>query len=130
MRRRSSLAYLVTALALAACIDRQGCGGATCPFGEVAFAAVEGRVFRADGSPYIGQEVFLSVGPGTYGPLQSSTDASGRYGITIDSPVDPGGETMAVRISAFPAAIDTNVTLAFSRKRSTRPTTIIDLHER
>ena len=130
MRRRFSLGYLATALALVACVDRQGCGGATCPFGDVAFAAVEGRVFKADGSPYLGQEVFLSVGPGTYGPLQSPTDAFGRYRITIDSPADPGGETMTVRVTASPAAIEANVAIAFSRKRSTRPTTIIDLHER
>ena len=130
MRLRFSLVYLAVAVVLTACKDQQGCGGATCPFGDVAFAAVEGRVFRVDGTPYAGQDVYVSVGPGSFGPIRSATptDAAGRYRVTIDSPVDPGGETMGIALGV-PPVIQETATIPFSRSRSTRPTTIIDLHE-
>jgi hypothetical protein len=129
MRLAPRIACLAGALALTAC-DVGGCGGATCPFGEVAFAAVEGRVLRRDGSPYVNQEVFVDVGPGfTFG--QSPVDASGRYRITFDLISDPGGETVpAVVRVGLPPLIEEAASIRFSRDRSTRPTTIIDLHER
>jgi hypothetical protein len=126
---------LIGALVLAACADSSGCGGGTtCPFGSLAFAAVEGRVFRANGSPYVANQqagVRVSVGPGVFGGFGVPTDASGHYRITLDLPYDPGGETVRVALSAGmpPFAADT-VTAPFSRNRSTRPTTIVNLHER
>jgi hypothetical protein len=130
MRLAPRIVYLAVALALTAC-DGGGCGGGTtCPFADVAFAAVEGKVFKSDGSPYLNQEVVVNVGPGfTFG--RSPVDGSGRYRVTLDLMSDPGGETMPVVVTVgVPPIMEEAATIPFSRDRSTRPTTVIDLHER
>lgn len=133
MRLRLPLVYLAVAVMLTACKDELGCGGATCPFADVVFAAVEGRVLKVDGSSYAGEHVYVSVGPGSYGPIRSAspTDAAGRYRVVIDSPVDPGSETTDIALTVgVPAVIQQTATIALSRNRATRPITVIDLHQR
>jgi hypothetical protein len=124
---------LAGAVALAACNDTSGCGGHTCPFADLAFAEIDGRVFNSDGSPHVAdyrEGVHVSVGPGTYG-FSVPTDAAGRYRAVLDLPYDPGGETARVALSAgLPPFGDTVVTVPFSRDRSTRPTTTVVLRRR
>jgi hypothetical protein len=130
--RARQLAFVVALITLAGCDDQDGCGGATCPFGDLAFAAIEGRVTRADGSPHVAdfrEGVWVSVGPGQYG-LGVPTDGGGRYRIVLDLPFDPGGESVPVSISAgVPSFGAQLVTIPFSRARSARPTTTVDIHE-
>jgi hypothetical protein len=123
---------LVGAFTLVACTGSGG--GTTGEFASLAFAALEGRVFKADGSPYVADQrtgVYVSVGPGIFGGFGVPTDAAGRYRIILDMPFDPDGETVRVVVSAgVPVIAADTVTAPFSRDRSTRPTTIVDLRQR
>lgn len=131
MSRIARRLALVAALALTACNSGEDpCGGATCPFAGVAFAAIEGRVLETDGSPYVAAVpplVSASVGARTY-LVSAPADANSRYRLELNLPWDPGGETVSVLLTAgVPPFVEQTVSVPFSRNRPTRPTTVVDL---
>ena len=88
----------VVALLLASCGDPGDCGetggtATTCPPTASAFAQVNGRALRSDGSPIVGKQAYVSCGDAV-GAYNDGTDAAGNFEVHLvyavhDTVLDP-----------------------------------------
>ena len=87
----------VVALLLSGCDGGGACGesstATTCPPEVSAYAQVNGRALRSDGSPVVGNQAYVSCGDGA-GASNGGTDAAGNFAVhleyaVVDTLLDP-----------------------------------------